>query len=79
MKKKEIKCSKCGSTDFKSELMCYDEYHSEDGVLKHTMAVYPFESFKVFCDNCGEELIDGYKLVDYGFGENEEDDIEDDE
>lgn len=58
-----IKPCKCGSEEFVSKPNRYDSYQIIDGKLELIDSSFTKEEIKLFCRECGEELIGAENLV----------------
>ena len=54
---------KCGSVDFASLPNRYDIYQIIDGKLELVQSPFTQEETKIFCRECGEELVDADEFV----------------
>lgn len=54
---------KCGCTEFVSKPNRYDIYEIIDSKLKLTDSSFTEEEIKIFCRDCGKELVGAAELV----------------
>lgn len=61
---KNIKPCKCGSVEFVSKPNRYDVYQIIKGKLKLIHSPFTEEKIKLYCRECGKELVGAENLVD---------------
>ncbi|MEK7819069.1 MAG: hypothetical protein AAB255_04670 [Bacteroidota bacterium] len=61
--KKKIQSCKCGSIDFISKPNRYDVYQIIGGSLQLIQSPFTEDEIKLYCCECGEELIGADELV----------------
>jgi len=60
---KHTKPCKCGSIDFVSKPNRYDIYQIIEGSLQLIQSPFTEEEIKLYCRECGEELVGAEELV----------------
>ncbi len=62
-KTNKVKPCSCGSNEFVSKPNRYDIYQVVDNRLELTSSLIAEEEIKLFCRECGEELVDAADLI----------------
>ena len=60
---KYIKPCKCGSFDFVSRPNRFDVYQIVEGRLQLIQSLFTEEEIKLYCRECGEELVGAEELI----------------
>lgn len=61
---KNLNCNKCGCDEFISKPNRYDVYQIIEGRLQLIQSPFTEEEIKLYCRECGEELVGAEELVE---------------